>query len=64
MEHGTSAPNERVLRTTQLEKLSLNHPSVVLRADVFQYFYKIISKSRDGGIQTHGPTLVAFEGYH
>ena len=44
MEHGTSAPNERVVRTTQLAKLSFNHPSVVLTADVF-YFYKI----REGG---------------
>ena len=40
MEHSTSAPNERVLRTTQLAKLSFNHPSVVLTADVFRYFYK------------------------
>ena len=39
-EHGTSAPNERVLRTTQLAKLNFNHPSVVLTADVFQYFCK------------------------
>ena len=38
MEHSTSALNERVLRTTQLAKLSFNHPSVVLTADVFQYF--------------------------
>ena len=40
--HSTSAPNERVWRTgiTQLAKLSFNHPSVVLTADVFQYFYK------------------------
>ena len=37
MEHSTSAPNERVLRTTQLAKLSFNHPSVVLTGDVFQY---------------------------
>ena len=41
MKHSTSAPNERVLRTTQLAKLSFNHPSVVLTADVFQYLYKI-----------------------
>ena len=41
MEHSTSAPNERVLRTMQLEELSFNHPSVVLTADVFQFFYKI-----------------------
>ena len=40
IEHSTSAPNERVLRTAQLAKLSFNHPSVVLTADVFQYFYK------------------------
>ena len=40
MEHSTSAPNERVGRTTQLAKLSFNHPSVVLTADVFQYFCK------------------------
>ena len=40
MEHSTSAPNERVCRITQLAKLSFNHPSVVLTADVFQYFYK------------------------
>ena len=25
---------------------------------------QINSKSRHGGIRTHGPTLVAFEGYH
>ena len=43
MEHITSAPNERVLCTTQLAKLSFNHPSVVLTADVFRYFYKIKS---------------------
>ena len=41
MEHSTSEPNERVLLVTQLAKLSFNHPSVVLTADVFQYFYKI-----------------------
>ena len=39
MEHSPSAPNERVLRTTQLAKLSFSHSSVVLTADVFQYFY-------------------------
>ena len=27
-------------------------------------FLQICSKSHDGGIRTHGPTLVAFEGYH
>ena len=37
----TSAPNERVLRTTQPAKLSFNHPSVVLTADVFLFFNKI-----------------------
>ena len=37
VKHSTSAPNERVWRITQLAKLSLNHPSVVLTADVFQY---------------------------
>ena len=36
MEHSTSAPTECVLRTTELAKLSFNHPSVVLTADVFQ----------------------------
>ena len=41
MEHNTSAPNERVFRTTQLAKLSFNHPSVVLTADFFQYFNKM-----------------------
>ena len=41
MEHSTSAPNERVLRTTQLAKLSFNHPLVVLTADVFLNFHKI-----------------------
>ena len=41
MEHITSAPNERVLRTTQLSKLSFNQSSVVLTADVFQHYYKI-----------------------
>ena len=28
------------------------------------FFSQINSKSRHGGIRTHGPTLVAFEGYH
>ena len=37
MEHSRSAPNERVLRATQLATLSFNHPSFVLTADVFQY---------------------------
>ena len=41
MEHSTSAPNERVRRIMQRSKLSVNHTSVVLTADVFQYFYKI-----------------------
>ena len=35
MEYSTSAPNERVWRFTQLAKLSFNHPSVVLTADLF-----------------------------
>ena len=35
--------NERVSRITQLAKLSLNHPSVVLTADVFSYFIKSTS---------------------
>ena len=37
----TSAPNERVLRVTQLAKLSFDHPSVVVTAEVFQYFYEM-----------------------
>ena len=37
MEHSTSTPNERVLLITQLAKLSFNHLSVVLTADVFQF---------------------------
>ena len=41
MEHSISAPKERVLRVTQLAKLSYNHSSVVLTADVFQCFNKI-----------------------
>ena len=41
MEHSTSAPNERVFRNMQLANLSFKHPSVVLTADVFQYFSKI-----------------------
>ena len=44
MEHSTSAPNGRVLRTTQLAKLSFNQPPVVLTADIFQYFYKKYDK--------------------
>ena len=43
MEHSTSALNERVLRVTQLAKLSFNHPSVVLTADVFLFFVKSTS---------------------
>ena len=41
MEHSTSAPNDRVLRVTQLAKLSFNYPSVVVTADVFQYIYEM-----------------------
>ena len=41
MEHSISAPNERVWRITQLVKLSFNHPSVVLTADVFHFFEKL-----------------------
>ena len=37
----TSAPYDRVLRVTQLAKLSFDHPSVVVTADVFQYFYEM-----------------------
>ena len=44
MEHSISAPKERVLRVTQLAKLSYNHSSVVLTADVFQCFNKNIEK--------------------
>ena len=40
MAHSTSAPNERVLRGTQLAKLSFNHILSVALADVFQYFCK------------------------
>ena len=43
MEHSTTAPNERVLRVTQLTKFSFNHVSVALTADVYQYFHKIES---------------------
>ena len=43
MEHSTSAPSERVRRITQLAKLSFNHPSVVLTADVFQFLIKSIN---------------------
>ena len=41
LERSTSAPNERVLRVTQLVKLSFNYPSVVVTADVFQYIYEM-----------------------
>ena len=47
MEHNTSAPNERVLSTAQLAKLSFNHPSVVLTADVFQYFEVFFYTSKE-----------------
>ena len=43
MEYSTNAPNERVCRITQLAKLSFNHPSVVLTADVIQF---VINTSR------------------
>ena len=43
LEHSTSTPNERVWRITQLAKLSFNHPSVVLTADVFQFVIKSTS---------------------
>ena len=44
-----SAPNDRVWRITQLAKLSFNHPSVVLTADVFNFFNKNIRVSLGGG---------------
>ena len=43
MEYCTRAPNERVWRITQLAKLSLNHLSVVLTADVFLFLIKSTS---------------------
>ena len=58
MEHGTSAPNERVLRTTHLAKLSFNHPSVVLTADVFQCFYKIIYYKKGSSFSPPIPFVV------
>ena len=39
--HSTSAPNEHVLRNTQLAKPSFNNPSVVLTDDVFFNFYYV-----------------------
>ena len=44
MEHSTSTPNERVWRITQLAKLSFNHQSVVLTADVFHFLYWHITR--------------------
>ena len=41
MEHGTSTPNERVWRITQLAKLSFKHLSVVLTAPIFICFWII-----------------------
>ena len=40
MEYSTTTPNERVGRITQLARFSFNHPSVVLTADVLQFFRK------------------------
>ena len=39
----TQQHQQQYVRTTntQLAKLSFNHPSVVLTADVFQYFYSV-----------------------
>ena len=47
MEHSTSAPNDRVLRTAQIAKLIFNHPSVVLTADVFRYFLSIKTRGNE-----------------
>ena len=35
-----------------------------LGAETFFFTLQINSKSRHGGIRTHGPTLAAFEGFH
>ena len=46
----TSTPNERVRRIAQLAKLSFNHLSVELAADVFHFLKKLKNKqmtSRD-----------------
>ena len=54
MEHGTSAPNERVWRITQLAELSLNHPSVVFVADVHKIVtYYCSSHNLSLDIRTH-----------
>ena len=51
MEYSTRAPNERVCRITQLAKLSFNHPSVVLTADVFLFLIKFSTYTgRPGGL--------------
>ena len=50
MEHSTNAPNERVLRTTQLAKLSFNHPSVVFTADVSIFLIKYGDAATSTGI--------------
>ena len=59
MEYSTSAPNERVRRITQLAKLSVNHPSVVLTAEVFQFS----TKSSGGRVKINlkAPTLRTYQ---
>ena len=52
LEHSTRTPNKRVWRITQLAKLSFNHPSVVLTADVFQFFMETVSFNHSNG-RTH-----------
>ena len=44
-------PMSVVLRVTQLAKLSFNHPSAVLTADVFRFFFCKIAKLRSCEIE-------------
>ena len=45
-------------------RIVLTHARRSQRLLLFILFLQINSKSRHGGIRTHGPALVAFEGYH
>ena len=45
-------------------RVVLTHARRTQQLILFLLFLHIYSKSRHGGIRTHGSTLVAFEGYH
>ena len=58
---------EKILAPSSLvdsRRIVLTHARRSQQLVILLLFLQINSKYRHGGIRTHGPTLIAFEGYH